>query len=691
MVGPAWWVREDKKMSLTIRALLASAAILLLVPGTGLADIYQEGDNLLDMSLEDLMNMEVTSVSKRAQPLHDAAAAIFVITAEDIQRLGVTTIPDALRHVPGLHVGTIDSNKWAVTSRGFNGRFSNKLLVLVDGRSIYTNSYSGVYWEAQEMLLEDLERIEIIRGPGSTLWGANAVTGVINIITKHAADTQGGLVSGGAGTYEKAFGSARYGTRIGNTTYFRAYGLTRDRDHLENGDGEPMNDAWTARKAGFRLDSEIGDSRTLMLQGEYHRQDYDQVGYLGGVIPPYIRIFDDEARHEGGHILAHWQRTYSPTSALAFQAYYSGFDRREFYLHQDDRQFDLDLQHNFQTGRHTLVWGAGYRHTKSKLHGESSAIEFEDQGSRPFALYHFFLQDEINLMDDRLALTTGSKVERNDYTGWEIQPTMRLAWHLKEKHRLWGAVSRAVRTPNRLEDDAILQSGAFAPNTDANPNPIPVLAYVVGNKDFQSEVLMAYELGYRYSEGGFSADVTGFYQKFTSLQVNRELGFEQVFAGGIPYGILNYDFVNDLEAADYGLEAALAWQARSWLLGNLSYTFIKRDEGAGPDNVRFLTVAPEHLVTLDVGLNPYHGLSLNLTGRYVDDCLARISSSAAGQWVDGYVAMDATVNWQINERWSGTVSGRNLFKSNYLEYLPESFTLPSGVEPSVYGKLQLSF
>ncbi len=372
-------------------------------------------DDLTELSLEELMDIEITSVSKKPERLADAAAAIFVITQEDIRRSGVTSIPEALRMVPGINVARIDSNKWAITSRGFNGRFANKLLVLIDGRIVYAPSFSGVYWEVQDTLMEDVDRIEVIRGPGATLWGANAVNGVINIITKSVADTQGGLVAMGAGTKERGFGGVRYGTDMGEATYGRFYAKGFKRDEFVHTTGDDAGDDWDMLRGGFRVDSLLYDRDPVTVQGDIYHGNINQTLNLSILSAPYSDILEDKSKVSGWNLLTRWQHTLSPTSDLTLQAYYDRTDRDDAVYGEIRNTFDIDLQHQFAAyERHEVIWGLGYRYVHDDISTNSSNTLILDPDSSSDELFSAFVQDKITVIEDYLWLTIGSKFEHND-------------------------------------------------------------------------------------------------------------------------------------------------------------------------------------------------------------------------------------------------------------------------------------
>ena len=419
------------------------------------------------MSLEELSNLVVTSVSRRPQSLAEAASAIQVITGEEIRRSGATSIPEALRLASNLQVGQLNGNNWAISARGFNSTVANKLLVMIDGRTIYSPLFAGTFWEAQDVPLYDVDRIEVISGPGGTLWGANAVNGVINIVTRSASETQGLLVRAGGGNELREDGAIRYGGTAGSTSY-RVYAQYAGRDAADLPSGADIGDGSNVGQAGFRLDWASGDGDVLTVQGDANEVHTDNP-------------FTDDSTSRSQNILARWRRQFSATSELQVQAYYDRALRRVPSSYGDDLQtFDIELQHRFQAGsRHNIVWGLTYRAEHDDFDNVVYAL---DPPHRTLHRPGGFFQDEIALLPDSLHLTVGTKVEDNEYTGAEWQPSVRLAWSFNEDSLLWGAVSRAVRTPSRIDRDL------------ANRTRPP---FTAGNPDFESEKLIAYELGLR--------------------------------------------------------------------------------------------------------------------------------------------------------------------------------------------------
>src|SRR5256884_4149020 len=435
---------------------LLGILVVLFVAGAS-AQVPDTFPDVTAISLEDLMNLNVTSVSKRTQKVADAAAAIFVITQEDIRRSGATNIPEALRLVPGVQVARIDENKWAISSRGSNGRFANKLLVLIDGRSVYTPLFSGVYWNVQDVMLEDVDRIEVIRGPGATLWGANAVDGVINVITKKAKATQSAVVTAGAGTEERAVGGVRYGSKLGDNTYYRAYTKYFDWGPSAYPSGITAHDGWDALRGGFLADWTPAGANSLTLQGDIYRSRFDETLTVASLSAPYSNTFPNDGKYSGGNILGRWNHT-SERSSMSLQMYYDNTTITDPSLFGDHQNIlDIDFQHGFHVGdSQQFVWGLGYRSIRDK--NDPSFTVSLQPNQVTLNQFSTFLQDEISLVDNRLLITLGSKFEHNKFTGIEIEPNARLLWNLTPNQSIWTAVSRAVRTPALTEEGLRLNS-----------------------------------------------------------------------------------------------------------------------------------------------------------------------------------------------------------------------------------------
>ena len=680
---PNGTTRQTNPDSLTSRlarhlrrtGLLAGILTALPVQAATLDSILP--DDLTDMSLEALMDIEITSVAKKPQKQSAAAAAIFVITNDDLRRWGVTNIPEALRRVPGIDVARIDANKWAITSRGFNSRFANKLLVLIDGRSVYTPLFAGVYWDNQDVALPDIDRIEVIRGPGGTLWGANAVNGVINIITKSAADTRGNMVSVTAGNEIRGSGVARHGGKLNNGVDYRVYAKYSDYDEGYSSAG--AHDDWRTGQLGFRSDWGQTDRDKITLQGDYYQgKSGQQVNIPAGQMPTTINQVIDDTETDGGNLLFRWSHMIDRSSDIALQIYYDHVGVDGAVLYEDRDTFDIDFQHRFQWRKsHDVVWGFNYRFTHDDTDNNPT---FElDPSSRSVNLYGTFIQDEISLQDN-LNLTLGTKLEHNDYSGIEYQPSARIAWAMSDSQTLWGAVSRAVRTPARGEDDVLLR---LLPPPSADPG-IPV--YAEGNDDYDAENLVAWELGYRLNHNNaWSVDVAVFYNDYDKLRT-----LDPAMEPGPPPGV-RLPFDNDMSGETYGLELASQWQVRpGWRL-NASYSWLdmqlhldsnstdtasKSSEDASPSSKAAIWSA------IDLGNN----LQLDAALRYTGDI------EVNGVDIDSYVEADLRLGWEASPGLELSIIGQNLLDNQHPEFLPDFInTQPTEVERSIYGRITWNF
>ncbi|MGC3959780.1 MAG: TonB-dependent receptor [Verrucomicrobiota bacterium] len=484
---------------------LIVGCILLSSIGSLLAQLVQT--NLADLEVEQLTEVQVTSVSRHSEPLSGAAAAIYVVSEEDIRRQGFTTIADSLRYVPGIQVAQINSHSWAITARGFNNEYANKLLVQMDGRSVYTPLFAGVYWDVQDTILEDLQQIEVIRGPGAALWGANAVNGVINITSKMAQDTQGWLVTGGGGTEERAFGGVRYGGKLGDEGFFRVYGSYRNTDDSVYSTGADGDDEWQVVRGGFRMDWGSQDTDLFTLQGDaYVGQEAWQFSEASPTAP-FTQTISDDFDISGANVLGRWTKQLANGSEVKIQSYYDHTERESNLPEERREVFDVDAQHHFElNARNDIVWGLGYRVTTDAIRNSFASSFYPTH--RTSGLFNIFGQDEITLVENQLRLTLGTRLEHNEFTGFECQPSGRLAWTPTDKSTVWTSISRAVRTPSRAEED-IRINRPFGTNVYS----------VLGNHNGESEVLVAYEVGYRASLAPrFSYDVVAFFHDYSELR-----------------------------------------------------------------------------------------------------------------------------------------------------------------------------
>ncbi len=666
-------------------AMILAFTITLITAGSVLAQVKKNGQlpkDLTSLSLDELMNVEVTSVSKHEQRLMDAPTAIYVITNEDIRRSGSTSIAELLRMVPGLQVARISANKWAITSRGYNSEFSNKLLVLIDGRSVYTPLFAGVYWDIQDLILEDIERIEVIRGPGAALWGANAVNGVINIITKRARDTQGGMITAGAGNQERGFGSIRYGSKMGHSAYYRVYAKYFDRNQSVDETGRDSADGWDVLRGGFRFDWDISTADSLTVQGDIYHGDIGQRLKQTLAVPPFSSSFDEQIGTEGGNVLARWSRVISPESSLSLQFYYDRTKRVELLLGEDRGTWDFDFQHSFAAKRNSIVWGAGLRSTRDDL--LSSFTVVVDPASRTTRLFNLFIQDEITLVKNRLRLAVGTKFERNPYTGFESQPSARMIWTPRKEHSVWAAISHANRTPSRVERDMRV-------NISVVPMPDGPLTYfsLFGNRDFESENLNAYELGYRFQPASsFFFRVSTFYNDYYNMS-RTEIGapfFETTPQSAHLVIPLRLD--NGGTAKTKGIEAAADWAVTThWKLA-AAYSLFDRTTDAGA-SVGGLGTAG------DSPRNQFNIRSLlNLSNRFELDAAVYYVGKLAALEVPRYLRTDVRFGWRVSEALEMSFVGQDIFDKRHVEFGGSQLDFGSrgiAVERSIFAKLTWRF
>lgn len=621
--------------------------------------------DLLHLSLEELLNVEVTTVSKKPEKLSNAASAVYVVTAEDIRRMGVTSIPEALRYVPGLHVARIDSNKWAISTRGFNDRFAYKLLVMIDGRTVYTPLFSGVYWEVQDLVLEDVARIEIIRGPGASLWGANAVNGVINIITKSAEQTQGGLLTLGTATEEPGFGEIRYGGQYNQDLYYRVYGKAFYRDDFVDGMGVEGADEWKMVRGGGRMDWDLSGQDHLTMQGDLYDGDLGSTSIIPTVTEPYdqrINTIDDVS---GFNLLSRWQHTFPDSSDFALQMYVDWFNRDSFEYGEERLTFDLDFQHHFWVGSdHDIVWGMGYRYSGDELRSTAAAII--DPPRRNDQLFSAFLQDELTLIDDQLFLMLGSKLEHNDYSGFEFQPNARLAWTPTPQQTFWLAVSRAVRTPSRYEQDGKIYFHTSPPLSSENPLPYPILLVPTGSDKFQSEDLVAFEIGHRIAvSDSLSVDTTLFYNIYDNL-LTGEPGVLEFIPDPAPgYFYLPLVGENKMYGETYGVELSLDWRVeKNWRM-KMAYSYFDMQLHKDADSADIIFEAferrsPHHQFFVQSFMNLTNTIEWNFGIRYV--------AATPTVATRGYTAMDTQVTWKPRKNLELSVGAQNLFDPQHQEY-----------------------
>lgn len=622
-------------------------------------------DGILDMDIDKLssvsvhapaFDIEVSSVSKQESTIGKSPAAVYVITSEMIRRSGATCIPEVLRLAPGVEVARLSSNGWAVSIRGFNDRYDNKLLVLVDGRSVYSPIFSGVFWDMLDMPLEDLERIEVIRGPGGTLWGANAVNGVINIISKKAKDTQGTLVSTGGGSQDYNISTVRYGGEAGKNIKYRVWGKYFERGP-EDSPGE--YDDWRGGRGGFYADWNPGGSRNdqITVQGNFFG---GEEGIHFNLLPPTPGMsFDvtaDRAVSENS-ILTRWHHTIDDESDWTLQAYYDQTYRNDPQIGFTVNTFDIDFQYHRTFGRrHKVITGVEYRQTHDFINCPSYTVRFIPN-SRSYDMISCYIQDEIEIVDDKFYLTVGSKFEGNSFTGFEYQPGIRGLWAIDDRHVAWGAVSRAVRTPNRFDENAIT-TGLVG--TD----PMLTFSQVTGSTSLESENVIAYELGYRaQTSKRFAWDVAVFYNQYENLMAAL-MGTIDVDP---PYIFLPFNTQNNASGHAYGFEWTANWEAtENWRLAG-SYSFLVcTGNYCDPNGNRTVPVIgntpndPRN----QVRLQSYW----NFSPKWQFDCFLRYVDQLTTNDTPSYITMDARIGWRPSKNLEFSLVGQNLFTPHHEEF-----------------------
>jgi iron complex outermembrane receptor protein len=640
-----------------VRTGIASLALLCLLfrPLEAQDGVPDQDPSQDDIDIEDLMKVQVTSLAKREQPLEDVPAALSVVRGDDLHRMGVTSIPEALRGVPGMQVARSRSHTWAVSARGFTDNSSNKLLAMIDGRSVYSPLHSGIFWDVQDTFLEDIDRIEVIRGPGGSLWGSNAVNGIVNVITRSAEHTQGAVVVGGGGTEEKAFGGVRYGFKVDEDFFLRVYTkyFSRDEAALGTDPDEVAFDYWWMGRAGFRGDLKSGDRDRFTFTGDGYTGQVREKGNDPSLTSPAGSVpFDNRADLRGGHLLFRWDREVDAKSSFTFQAYIDRTERDTELFQDLLHTGDLDFQHRYRWSEaHDVLWGLGYRIYRVDFDGEF-AIQL-DPGSRTDDLVSAFVQDEITL-SDAFKLTIGSKFEHNDYTGFEYQPSARLAWKADDRNTVWASASRAVRTPSLIDVDLTI-------NAFVIPGSPPTVTGVFGSDDFESETLIAYEAGWRTRPADFlTADVAVFSNRYDHLR-SITPGSPFLDSGPPQHLVIPFNLGNDLDAKSWGIETSTAVRAAGDLRFQASYAYLRinfsDDASEGRD--------PQHTAWVRASYEPGPGWTVDAMGRYV----SRLKAFD----IDGYIEADLRIAWKPEgERMEIALVGQNLMRESHAEFQAEA-------------------
>jgi iron complex outermembrane recepter protein len=657
------------------RALISGCALALA--GVVPADCHAAttpASNLADASIEDLMNIQVTSVSKKEESLSKVGAAVFVLGSEDIRRSGATNIPDLLRLVPGMDVAQIDGHTWAITIRGFNGTYANKVLVLIDGRSVYSPLTSGVNWDQQDVPLEDIYRIEVIRGPGGTIWGANAVNGVINIITKQADATKGGLLVLGGGSHDAARDVAQYGGNIGSTGAYRVFGSYSDTMGSTLPQGAEAADSWHMLHFGARSDWTLSPHDNLTVQG-----DAAQLSSSQG-----FQTASNELGSQAANVLGRWTRSFDTGSNITLQVYFDHYNRVEKSLLGEFRNtFDLDFHQDLKLGsRHDLIWGLGYRVTGDRVDGSTGF--FYSPSRRLDNLGSAFVQDEITLTRS-LSLTVGTKIEHNDYTGFELEPSAQLVWMPDKRQQVWASIARAVRQPNRADaglDVTLanfpLQGGGFG------------VIEAFGQPNQKSESLRDFELGYRVDPNRrLSLDFASFFGVWRNLSQAVPADPYFTFVGA-PHLVVPLIFQDEAHGRSYGGEVFATWKiSNRWrVVPGFSFSHVEITQGGQSVN----GTGNSGGTTPRVGFQIRSLVNLTRSIEW-DNTLSYTGALGdfGGGPVPAYTRFDMRLGRRVGEWTEISVAGQNLFNRQHIEFPDDQGLSHTLVQRTVFGRIAFRF
>lgn len=636
-------------------ALPGTALALALLGIAAPVAAQTTADALKRLSLEEMLNLEVATVSRSPQRMADIPAAVHVITRDDIRRAGVATLPEALRLAPGVQVARIDGGRYSIGIRGFADRLARSMLVMIDGRAVYSSLFAGTYWEVQDMLLEDVDRIEVIRGPGGTLWGANAVNGIINIVTHHTRDTQGTVVRGAIGGELRGLAAARFGGSTGDAFSYRVYGKTTGHDAQLHADGADY-DEFRSLQMGARTDWTSG-SHAVTVQGDAYRSRLGQRVTEFTDTFPFSRTSARQSPLAGGNLLARWTRTTGRGGSVQLQAYYDRTSRDERPVSETRDTVDVDFQQTRTVARHALVWGLGYRRSSDRIRTAAPAA-FTPQ-RRSDNLFSTFLQDDITLIANRLRAVAGVKLEHNGYTGAEVQPSARLIWHVSPRDTLVGSVTRAVRTPSRVETD-------YTTMSVANP-AVPSFVRLLPNPDFRAEELIAYELGYR-TQASPNAYLTfsGFFNQLDHMLSTEFLPSVVETTPAPSRLILPVTFRNGIEGQSHGFEVTGDVRPVPWWrwTGHYSHARVQVSKKAGSADAsqerRYENLVPRHQAYLHSAVDLPGGVEFDWTLRYV----SRLPFGP----VPAYATSDVRIAWLATPDLELSVVGENLHQSAHLEW-----------------------
>jgi len=665
-------------------AVFHSLTILLFFVSNARADNtepqQQSQNTLKQLTLEQLGNVEVTTAERQPKQLGKTSAAIYVITQEDIQRSGATTIPEVLRLAPGVEVARIDSNKWSIGIRGFGSRLARDVLVLIDGRTVYTTLLAGTYWEVQNVLLQDVERIEVIRGPGATIWGPNALNGVINIITKSSKDTHGTLVNAGGGNVDQGFSNTRYGGGNGKGFDYRVYGMGFVRGPEYHSDRNNY-DSWRALQGGGRMDSSPDERDSFTLQGDIYDEGAGETVTAVTYAPPYQQIVQGTELLSGGNILGRWQHTQGEGKDFQLQFYYDRTSRQEPNFADYRNTFDFDFLDRFRLpARQEITWGFGARASTGSNPTIVSGLYFLPE-TRTDTLYTGFFQDEVGLVQDRLSIQFGTKLLKTNYTGFQLQPTARLLWTPTKKQTFWAAFTHALRTPSDAERAFYLSgfTGSFV-------GGLPFFARFNANPNFESEQMNGYEFGYRnLVRKSLYFDFAAFFNHYNDLFSEDIAGAPFIETNPAPtHVLLPADFGNGLLGTTRGIEVAPEWRPFSFWRLAASYSFLQMEIEKRPGSLDVGTAptvagsSPRHQVTAQSDFDLTKTVSLDLTYRFV--------SKLPAQAINAYSTGDVQFAWKPRPDIRFSILGQNLLQPRHYEFASDPGPNVA-IKRSVYGQI----
>jgi iron complex outermembrane recepter protein len=649
----------------------ARRVVLMILGGlSGWSACAQTGSppDLTGVSLEQLMDLQVTSVSKKEQSLSKTAGAVLVITREDIKHSGATNLPDLLRMVPGVEVARINGNVWAISIRGFNNRYSGTVLVLVDGRSVYNPLFAGVYWDQESMPLENIERIEVIRGPSGTVWGANAMNGAINIITKSSASTQGALVSVEAGSHDLTQELVQYGGSAGADGTYRVYGRYALTANSPQNTGSSAIDRGHNIQMGFRSDWTLSPRDTLTVQGDaLGAAESQTVSTVSVSALPSQRTFDDQVRAATSNLTAKWNHTFSDGSEFKGQVYFDRVRRFDQGLHIVNTG-DADFQYHFREGeRNDIVAGFGYRLTDQKF-SDGYGITV-GTGARRDSLFNTFLQDEIEVTRN-VSLTAGVKLEHNAYTGFEYEPSTQFVWSPGRRHTVWGSFSKAIQQPTWLNTQMQIDYSEVQ-----IPGVGTAVVHISGNPLFRAPTVFNYSAGYRAEiSRRFTFDTTlfrSYYMRLLTVEPGTPY-FDP--SPAFPHLVLPQIYENLGRATTYGVETAAHWNATRWWRISPGFSVLHMDAQTGPGSAdsgfqsAVSDSSPRRQIQFRSNMKLPHNLEWDASAFYV--------GPVASGLLPAYVRMDTTVGWQLTESVELSLTGQNLLSPHHIESV-DGYTIGS--------------